>query len=70
MSIAGLSVASVADTLCEPAAEAPIPAQPIDPSTIAMTFSVNDGPYAGQDGNKVTSRQIWDRLAREGIAMG
>jgi GTP-binding protein len=65
VAIAGFSKATVADTLCEPAVEAPIPAQPIDPSTIAMTFSVNDGPYAGQDGTKVTSRQIWDRLQRE-----
>ena len=61
----GFSKATVADTLCDPAVEAPLPAQPIDPSTIAMTFSVNDGPYAGQDGSKVTSRQIWERLRRE-----
>ncbi len=65
VAIAGLSTATVADTICDPAVEAPLAAQPIDPSTIAMTFSVNDGPYAGQDGSKVTSRQIWDRLARE-----
>jgi GTP-binding protein len=65
VAIAGLSTATVADTLCDPAVETPLAAQPIDPSTIAMTFSVNDGPYAGQDGSKVTSRQIWDRLARE-----
>ena len=65
VAVAGFAKATVADTLCEPAVEAAIPAQPIDPSTIAMTFSVNDGPYAGQDGTKVTSRQIWDRLRRE-----
>ena len=65
VAIAGFTKTTVADTLCEPSVEAPIPAQPIDPSTIAMTFSVNDGPYAGQDGTKVTSRQIWDRLQRE-----
>jgi GTP-binding protein len=65
VAIAGFTKATVADTLCEPSVEAPLPAQPIDPSTIAMTFSVNDGPYAGQDGAKVTSRQIWERLKRE-----
>jgi GTP-binding protein len=65
VAVAGFGRTTVADTLCEPADETPIPAQPIDPSTIAMTFSVNDGPYAGQDGSKVTSRQIWDRLRRE-----
>ncbi|MFO1072152.1 MAG: translational GTPase TypA [Geminicoccaceae bacterium] len=65
VAVAGFTKATVADSLCEPAVEQPISAQPIDPSTIAMTFSVNDGPYAGQDGTKVTSRQIWDRLVRE-----
>jgi GTP-binding protein len=65
VALAGLSTATVADTICEPAVDRPLAAQPIDPSTIAMTFSVNDGPYAGQDGSKVTSRQIWERLRRE-----
>ena len=66
VAIAGFGEATVADTLCDPGIDEPLPAQPIDPSTIAMTFSVNDSPYAGQDGSKVTSRQIWDRLQREG----
>jgi GTP-binding protein len=65
VAIAGLTTATVADSLVDPAVEAPLPAQPIDPSTIAITFSVNDSPYAGQEGTKVTSRQIWDRLKRE-----
>jgi GTP-binding protein len=65
VAIAGFSTATVADSLLDPAIEEPLPAQPIDPSTIAMTFSVNDSPYAGQEGTKVTSRQIWDRLRRE-----
>ena len=65
VAVAGFEKATVADTLCDPAVESPIAAQPIDPSTIAMTFGVNDGPYAGQEGTKVTSRQIWDRLKRE-----
>ena len=65
VAIAGFNRATVADTLCDPAVEKPIAAQPIDPSTIAMTFGVNDSAYAGQEGTKVTSRQIWDRLKRE-----
>jgi GTP-binding protein len=65
VAIAGFSKATVADTLCDLAVDTPLPAQPIDPSTIVMTFSINDGPYAGQDGTKVTSRQIRDRLFRE-----
>ena len=65
VAIAGIQKATVADTLCDPAVAEPIPAQPIDPSTIAMTFSVNDSPYAGQEGSKVTSRVILDRLKRE-----
>ncbi|SDX60271.1 GTP-binding protein [Albimonas donghaensis] len=65
VSIAGLSKATVADTLCEPAVTAPIKAQPIDPPTIAVTFSINDSPLAGRDGDKVQSRVIRDRLMRE-----
>ena len=65
VAVAGCTRATVADTLAEPSVNEPIAAQPIDPSTIAMTFSVNDSPYGGQDGTKVTSRQIWDRLQRE-----
>jgi GTP-binding protein len=65
VAIAGLSEASVADTLCDPAVEAPIPAQPIDPPTLSMTFRINDGPLAGTEGDKVQSRVIRDRLLRE-----
>jgi GTP-binding protein len=65
VAIAGLSEASVADTLCDPSVEEPIPAQPIDPPTLAMTFRINDGPLAGQEGDKVQSRVIRNRLVRE-----
>ena len=65
VAIAGLSEASVADTLCDPAVTAPIPAQPIDPPTLSMTFRINDGPLAGTEGDKVQSRVIRDRLLRE-----
>ncbi len=65
VAIAGLTKTTVADTICDPAVEAALPAQPIDPPTLAMTFSVNDSPLAGREGDKVTSRMIRDRLFRE-----
>jgi GTP-binding protein len=65
VAIAGMSEATVADTLCDPSVEAPIEAQPVDPPTLSMTFRVNDGPFAGQEGDKVQSRVIRDRLAKE-----
>jgi GTP-binding protein len=66
VSIAGFPEATVAHTICAPEVEIPLPAQPIDPPTLAMTFRVNDSPLAGTEGTKVTSRMIRDRLLREG----
>ncbi|HZT47248.1 MAG TPA: translational GTPase TypA [Hyphomicrobiaceae bacterium] len=65
VAIAGVTQATVADTLCDPAVETPLPAQPIDPPTLAMMFRINDGPFAGQEGDKVQSRVIRDRLLKE-----
>jgi GTP-binding protein len=65
VALAGLPDATVAHTICDPAVEIPIPAQPIDPPTLAMTFRVNDSPLAGTEGSKVTGRMIRDRLLRE-----
>ncbi|MGI4879354.1 MAG: translational GTPase TypA [Janthinobacterium lividum] len=65
IAIAGLTKATVADTIADISVTEPLHAQPIDPPTLAMTFSVNDSPYAGRDGSKVTSRMIADRLKRE-----
>jgi len=65
ISLAGLTVATVANTIAEPSVAAPIAAQPIDPPTLAMRFAVNDSPMAGREGDKVTSRVIRDRLMRE-----
>ena len=65
VSISGLTKATVADTICAPEVTEAMPAQPIDPPTLAMTFRVNDSPLAGTEGKKVTSRVIWDRLMRE-----
>jgi GTP-binding protein len=65
VAVAGLTKATVADTLCATEVDEPIKAQPIDPPTLAMTFSINDSPLAGQEGDKVTSRMIRARLERE-----
>jgi len=65
VSIAGMTRATVADTLCAPGVDASIPAQPIDPPTITVTFGINDSPLAGKDGKKVQSRVIRDRLMKE-----
>ncbi len=65
IALAGLEKATVANTICDPSVTEPITAQPIDPPTLAMRFSVNDSPLAGREGSKVTSRMIRDRLLRE-----
>jgi GTP-binding protein len=65
IAIAGLTETTVADTLCAPEVTEAIHATPIDPPTLAMTFSVNDSPLAGREGTKVTSRMIAERLLRE-----
>ncbi len=65
VSISGFPMASVADTLCGLDVSEPIPAEPVDPPTLAMVFSINDSPMAGRDGKKVTSRVIRARLLAE-----
>ena len=65
ISLAGLAVATVANTIADPAVSTPVQAQPIDPPTLSMRFAVNDSPMAGREGTKVTSRMIRDRLFRE-----
>ena len=65
VAIAGLTTATVSNTIAHPNVTAPIPAQEIDPPTLSMTFAVNDSPYAGREGDKVQSRVIRDRLERE-----
>jgi len=65
VALAGLPNATVAMTICDPDVETPLPAQPIDPPTLAMIFRVNDSPLAGTEGDKVTGRMIRDRLLRE-----
>ncbi|HEX3954613.1 MAG TPA: translational GTPase TypA [Stellaceae bacterium] len=65
IAVAGLTSTTVADTICAPEVTEALPSDPIDPPTLAMTFSVNDSPLAGRDGGKVTSRVIAERLYRE-----
>ncbi|MDR0810458.1 MAG: translational GTPase TypA [Gemmobacter sp.] len=65
VTIAGMSKATVADTLCDLSVDTALPAQPIDPPTISVTFGINDSPLAGRDGNKVQSRVIRERLLKE-----
>ena len=65
VTLAGMSKATVADTLCALDIDTALPAQPIDPPTITVTFGINDSPLAGRDGNKVQSRVIRDRLLKE-----
>jgi GTP-binding protein len=65
VAVAGLQATTVADTICAPEVTDALPSDPIDPPTLAMTFSVNDSPLAGRDGDKVTSRVIAARLKRE-----
>ena len=65
VAIAGLTKATVADTLVNPGVKEPIEAQPIDPPTLSMTFRVNNGPLAGREGDKVQSRVIRERLMKE-----
>ena len=65
ISLAGMSKATVADTICALAVDEPLDAQPIDPPTITVTFGINDSPLAGRDGKKVQSRVIRERLMKE-----
>ena len=65
IAIAGLSEATIPETIAAPEVTAALPATPVDPPTLTMTFRLNDGPLGGRDGKKVTSRQIRDRLFRE-----
>ena len=65
IAVAGLTDATVPDTIAAPDLAAPLYAIPVDPPTLAMTFRINDGPLGGREGKKVTSRQIRDRLLRE-----
>lgn len=65
IALAGLEKATVAETIAAPEVTEALPGQPIDPPTLAMTFSINDSPLAGREGTKLTSRMLRDRLMKE-----
>ncbi|MDR3179448.1 MAG: translational GTPase TypA [Holosporaceae bacterium] len=65
IAIAGLEVATVADTIASTEVTTPLKSLPIDPPTLSMIFSINDSPLGGQEGKKLTSRMIWERLEKE-----
>jgi GTP-binding protein len=63
--VAGIPVIDIGDTICAFGLPEPVPFVNIDEPTIAMTFSVNDSPFAGREGRFVTSRHLRDRLFKE-----
>ena len=63
--IAGLATASVADTICDPQVDTALTSTPVDPPTMSVTITVNDSPFAGKEGKKVTSTMIRQRLLAE-----
>ncbi|MCE2575474.1 translational GTPase TypA [Komagataeibacter sp. FNDCR2] len=65
VAVAGLSEATIPETIAAPEVTEPLPSTPVDPPTLSMTFRLNDGPLGGREGKKVTSRQIRDRLFKE-----
>ena len=65
IAVAGLSSTTVSDTIMDLSTDRVISSNPVDPATIAVTFSINDSPLSGNDGDKVTSRTLRDRLFQE-----
>ncbi|MBA4027713.1 MAG: translational GTPase TypA [Planctomyces sp.] len=63
--VVGLESVDIGDTIADPADPKALPPVTVDEPTITMVFRVNDSPFAGQEGEYVTSRQIRDRLERE-----
>ena len=65
ISFSGIEDVNIGNTVCDPDCVEPLPFVKISEPTVEMTFSVNDSPFAGQEGKYVTSRQLRDRLYRE-----
>ena len=65
IAMSGIGDITIGDTICAPSCVEPIEFVKISAPTMEMTFSVNDGPFAGREGKFVTSRQIRERLYRE-----
>jgi len=65
VAVAGFHEANIGDTITCPETPLPLPLIKVDEPTLQMTFSVNDSPFAGQEGKFITSRQLRERLMRE-----
>ena len=65
VAISGISDINIGETVCDANNPEPLPFVKIDDPVLSMTFSVNDSPFAGQDGKFVTSRHLRDRLFKE-----
>lgn len=65
VAVAGFENANIGETITCPDEPQALPLIKVDEPTLQMTFSVNDSPFAGQEGNFVTSRQLRDRLMKE-----
>jgi len=65
VALVGLETVDIGDTICDALDPQPLEAQEIEPPTLTMMFSVNDSPFAGQDGKYVTTRNLRERLAKE-----
>lgn len=65
VNVSGLGKINIGETLCDSNCIEPLPFVEIDEPTLSMTFSVNNSPFAGQDGEFVTSRHLRDRLFKE-----
>jgi GTP-binding protein len=65
VAVAGFADANIGETITDPNDPQALPLIKVDEPTLQMTFSVNDSPFAGQEGKLVTSRQVRDRLMRE-----
>jgi GTP-binding protein len=63
--VVGLESVDIGDSICDPARIVALPPVTVDEPTITMVFRINDSPFGGQEGDKVTSRQIRERLERE-----
>ena len=65
VAISGIEKINIGDTICASGIVEPLPFTPVDEPVLSMTFSVNNSPFAGQDGDYVTSRHLRDRLTKE-----
>ena len=65
IAVAGIGNISIGETVCSPDCLEPLPFTEIDEPTLSVTFSVNNGPFAGREGDYVTSRHLKDRLEKE-----